>query len=469
MSIRDLFVTELAVINLGVPSFYEDLLRQGQPVIQVDWKPPAGGNQEMVAALEKLETVREKIEAGNREAFQRLSEAHPYLEGIGTARDLIPGLGERMLLHAGPPISWEHMSGPVRGAIIGAILYESWAQSPQDAEELAASGGIAFSPAHEHNAVGPMAGIISPSMPVFIIHNRTHGNYAYCTLNEGLGKVLRFGAFGPDVLERLKWMAEELAPALKKALQLSDGIDLKSLMAQMLHMGDEGHNRNKAGTSLFYRIVAPLLLKTDLAPKTVRRCLEFIDSNDHFFLNLSMPACKAMLDAAVGVEYSTLVTTMTRNGTDFGLRVAGTGNHWFTAPANYVEGLLFPGFTPQDANPDLGDSAITETCGLGGFAMAAAPAIVQFVGGTASMALEFSNLMYQITYGENPVFTIPALNFRGTPTGIDVRQVVELGLLPVINTGIAHREAGIGQVGAGLVRPPMACFEKALSALAESI
>ncbi|MHB1405705.1 MAG: YlbE family protein [Desulfitobacteriaceae bacterium] len=468
MSIRELFATELAVINLGVPSFYEELLVQGRPVIQVDWKPPAGGNSELVAALEKLEAVRDKVEAGNREAFQRLSEAHPYLEGIGIARDLIPGLGERMLLHAGPPITWERMSGPVRGAVIGAILYEGWAQLPEEAEKLAASGGIAFSPAHEHDAVGPMAGIVSPSMPVFIIHNRTHGNYAYCTLNEGLGKVLRFGAFSPDVLERLKWMAEELAPALKKALEHSAGIDLKSLMAQMLHMGDEGHNRNKSGTSLLFRIIAPLLLKTDVDPQTVRRCLEFIDSNDHFFLNLSMPACKAMLDAAVGVENSTLVTTMTRNGTDFGIRVAGTGGRWFTAPANYVEGLLFPGFTQQDANPDLGDSAITETCGVGGFAMAAAPAIVQFVGGTASMALEFSNLMYQITYGENAVFTIPALNFRGTPTGIDVRQVVELGILPVINTGIAHREAGIGQVGAGLVRPPMACFEKALVALAES-
>ena len=468
MSIRELFATELAVINVGVPSFYEELLVQGRPVIQVDWKPPAGGNPELVTALEKLEAVRDKVEAGNREAFQRLSEAHPYLEGIGIARDLIPGLGERMLLHAGPPITWERMSGPVRGAVIGAILYEGWAQLPEEAEKLAASGGIAFSPAHEHDAVGPMAGIVSPSMPVFIIHNRTHGNYAYCTLNEGLGKVLRFGAFSPDVLERLKWMAEELAPALKKALEHSAGIDLKSLMAQMLHMGDEGHNRNKSGTSLLFRIIAPLLLKTDVDPQTVRRCLEFIDSNDHFFLNLSMPACKAMLDAAVGVENSTLVTTMTRNGTDFGIRVAGTGGRWFTAPANYVEGLLFPGFTQQDANPDLGDSAITETCGVGGFAMAAAPAIVQFVGGTASMALEFSNLMYQITYGENAVFTIPALNFRGTPTGIDVRQVVELGILPLINTGIAHREAGIGQVGAGLVRPPMACFEKALVALAES-
>lgn len=469
MGISELFRETLSVVNIGVPIFAEDLEKQGHAVIRVDWMPPAGGRPELLAALEKLERFNDQIEAANRHVFQIINEAHPFLEGIGIAREVIPGMGERMLLHAGPPIDWERMSGPVRGAVMGAILYEGWTKTPQEAEEMAASGEITYSPCHEHDAVGPMAGIISPSMPVYIIHNRVHGNFAYCTLNEGLGKVLRFGAYSPEVIDRLKWMAEALAPTLGKAIDLSGGIDLKGIIAQMLHMGDEAHNRNKSGTSLFIRKIAPFMLETDVERKVVRECLAFLDSNDHSFLNLSMPACKAVLDAGNGVPYSTLVTTMSRNGTDFGIRVSGTGTTWFTGPANYVEGLLFPGYTAKDANPDLGDSAITETAGIGGFAMAAAPAIVQFVGGSAADALAYSKLMYQITYGQNSMYTIPALDFRGTPTGIDVRKVIELGILPNINTGIAHKEPGIGQVGAGLVKPPQVCFEKALFALVESL
>lgn len=469
MAISELFAKKLAVVNVGVPLFYNDLQNLGQDVVNLEWAPPAGGNAQLVAALEKLEEVKDKVEEANNEAFKRINEAHPYLEGMGKAIDVIPGMGERMLLHAGPPITWERMSGPVRGAVIGAILYEDWAKTPAEAEILASSEQITFNPCHEHNTVGPMAGLVSPSMPVFIIKNRTHGNYAYATMNEGLGKVLRFGANGPEVIQRLKWMETELYPTLKTAVEMSGGIDLKVLIAQMLHMGDEAHNRNKSGTSMFFRIIAPLMLKSAIDRDTVRRCLEFIDSNDHFFLNLSMPTCKAVLDSAVGIPYSTLVTTMCRNGTDFGIRVAGTDREWFTAPANYVEGLLFPGFTAKDANPDLGDSAITETAGIGGFAMAAAPAIVQFVGGSAQDALEYSKTMYQITHGQNSMYTIPALDFRGTATGIDISKVIDLGILPIINTGIAHKDAGVGQVGAGLVNPPKECFEKALLALVATI
>lgn len=470
MAVSELFVKKLAVINVGVPLFYNDLLKQGVEVVNLEWKPPAGGNIQLIAALDQLDKAEDKVAEGNAEAFKRMNEAQPYLEGMGQAKEVIPGMGERMLLHAGPALGWARMSGPVRGAVLGAILYEGWADTPEEAEKMAASEGlITYSPCHEHDTVGPMAGLVSPSMPVFIIKNRTHGNVAYATMNEGLGKVLRFGAYSPEVLSRLKWMEQELYPTLKKGIELSGGIDLKSIIAQMLHMGDEAHNRNKSGTSMFFRIMAPLLLKTEVKREVVRRCLEFIDSNDHFFLNLSMPTCKAVLDTAVGIPNSTLVTTMTRNGTDFGIRVAGTGREWFTAPANYVEGLLFPGFTANDCNPDLGDSAITETSGIGGFAMAAAPAIAQFVGGSAADALQFSKQMYLITQGANSMYTIPSLDFKGTATGIDVRKVIDLGILPIINTGIAHKEAGVGQVGAGLVRPPMECFEKALLALAFNI
>ncbi|MGB9662349.1 MAG: DUF1116 domain-containing protein [Moorellaceae bacterium] len=456
---------QLKVINLGSEVFARSMQAQGATVYRVRWEPPARGQIELIKILDKL-SEREDIDEANRIALDRYNSAQPVLVGIGKAKDVIPGLGERMLLHAGPPITWEKMSGPLRGAIIGALLYEGWATSVEEAEKLAASGEIDYSPCHEHSSVGPMAGVVSPSMPVFIVENKTHGNRAYCTLNEGLGKVLRYGAYSREVLDRLHWMAEVLAPVLQKTLELAGGLDLKSLIAQALHMGDEVHNRNKAATSLFVRAIAPHILETGYPLSDLRQVLEFINGNDHFFLNLSMPAAKAMLDAAHGIPKSTVVTVMARNGTEFGIKVSGLGDRWFTGPAQRVQGLYFPGFTENDANPDIGDSAITETAGLGGFAMAAALPIVQFVGGTPEDALNFSRKMYSITVEENKFFTIPVLGFRGTATGIDLRKVVETGILPQINTGIAHKEPGIGQVGAGLVNPPWECFEKALLAFA---
>ncbi|WP_312422266.1 DUF1116 domain-containing protein [Anaerospora hongkongensis] len=465
-SLDSLFSDKLAIITIGAETFKADLESQGATVLQLDWKPPAGGNKELMAALDTLSNC-EKIEEANTRALAAIINSRPVLVDIETAINVIPGMTQNTILHAGPPVVWENMAGPMKGAVIGALLYEGMAQSEEEAAQLAASGQISFAPCHEHNAVGPMAGILSASMPVQVIENKTHGNFAYCTLNEGLGKVLRYGAYSKEVIDRLKWIETELGPVLKKAIQLSGGIDIRSLIAQAIHMGDECHNRNKAGTSMFIRAIMPYLLRTGADPEAIVRVVEFINSNDHFFLNLSMPACKAALDAAHGIENSTVVTTMCRNGVEFGIRVSGCpGNTWFTGPAQMIEGLLFPGFTAEDANPDIGDSAITETCGIGGFAMGGAPAIVQFVGGTVEDALGYSQKMYEITLEENQNYSIPNLNFRGTATGIDVRKVIASGILPVINTGMAHKEAGIGQVGAGVVRPPAECFEKAILALA---
>jgi len=305
-------------------------------------------------------------------------------------------------------------------------------------------------------------------MPVFILENMAFGNRAFATQNEGLGKVLRYGGMGEEVYRRLRWMQDELYPVLDRALQaLPDGIDIKSLIAQALHMGDEGHNRNRAGTSLFVRAIGPALARTCRDGDAQARVLEFINGNDHFFLNLSMPAGKAALEPAEGVDGCSLVTVMARNGTDFGIRLSCLPERWFTAPAGMVEGLYFPGFTAADANPDIGDSTITETAGYGGFAMAAAPAITQFVGGTPSLAMDATLEMYEITFDEHDGFTIPALDFRGTPLGIDVRLVRETGILPRLNTGIAHREPGVGMVGAGILRAPQGCFDQAFDALAE--
>ncbi len=407
------------------------------------------------------------IQEANAKAIAAIQAAQPVLKGIDTAINVVPGMKKNLILHAGPPITWEKMSGPMRGAVMGGLIYEGLAKTPEEAEKLASSSQIEYSPWHEHDGVGPMAGVATSSMPVWIVENKTNGRKTFCTLNEGLGKVLRYGAFSQEVIDRLKWIETILAPVLKSAIQLVGEINLKNMIAQALQMGDEVHNRNKAATSLLIRELAPAIVKTDFATADKAKVLEFMHSNDHFFLNLSMPACKAILQAAEWIEGSTIVTTMARNGTEFGIRIAGLKDRWFTGPALIVKGLLFPGFTEEDCNPDIGDSAITETTGLGGFAMASAPAIVKFVGGSVNDAMNFTRKMYEITDSESQAFQVPAMDFRGTPTGINLLKVCEKNIAPQINTGIAHKKAGVGQVGAGLVNPPMKCFEDALEAYVE--
>jgi hypothetical protein len=407
------------------------------------------------------------IEKANQEAVERMMSARPILKGISIARDVIPGMKENLILHAGPPIEWERMSGPLRGAVIGALIFEGLAGDEDQAVSMVKSGEIAFSPCHHHHAVGPMAGVTSASMAVYEIENITHGNWAYSTLNEGYGKVLRYGAYAEEVIEKLHWMNDVLAKVLAEALSMGEGLDLRALLAESLHMGDEGHNRNKAGSLLFLKNLSPLIARVTKDDAVEAEVLQFIGDNALSVLNPVMAACKAMADAAHGVEGSTVVTAMARNGTDFGIRVSGLGEEWYTAPAEIPDGLYFPGFTSEDANPDIGDSTITETAGIGAFAMAAAPAIVTFISGTPQDALNATLEMYEITVAEHQHFTIPPLDFRGTPTGIDIRKVVELELPPRVNTGIAHKEPGIGQVGAGLVRPPMQIFKDAIMAYAK--
>jgi hypothetical protein len=463
-----LFPDGVRAVNVGLEMFAGPPAAAGASVVALDWRPPAEGDRALGLLLARLEDdpddpIGRRVSAANAKAVERLLAAQPMLVDVRPARDAL-GLGHGQLLHSGPPIGWERMCGPVQGAVIGAILFEGWASTADDAAALAASGEIDVSPCHHHAAVGPMAGVISPSMPVVVVENAAGGTLAHATLNEGLGKVLRFGAYDEPVLTRLRWFANVLGPALSAALRAGGPIDLRSLTGQALQMGDEGHNRNIAGTSLFTRSIAPALVRT-AEPAVATAVLEFLRGNDHFFLNLSMAACKSALDAAHGIDDSTVVTVMARNGVDFGVRLSGTGDTWFTEPVGVPDGLYFPGYSAEDANPDLGDSAITETFGIGGFAMAAAPAIVRFVGGSAADALEFTRLMGRITLAPNPSYQLPPLGFIGTPTGIDARRVVDSGIAPVINTGIAHRQAGVGQIGAGIARAPLACFGAALVGL----
>ncbi len=407
------------------------------------------------------------IDSANATAVERIIEARPVLTGLGRALDLVPGMHENLLLHAGPPIAWEQASGPLRGALIGALIFEGRAGDEEEAERLIVSGEVRLSPCHHHNSVGPMAGVISPSMAVYEVENKTHGNRAYSNLNEGYGKVLRYGAYSEEVQARLRWMHEVMAPVLGAAIEACSGLDIRALLAEALHMGDEGHNRNKAGSILYTRQLAPHIAKAAPDPATAADVIEALGENALSVLNPVMAACKAMADAGHEVEQSTIVTTMARNGTEFGIRVSGLGGRWFTSSCPQPVGLYFPGFSAEDGNPDIGDSTITETAGIGAFAMAAAPAIVTFVSGTPQDALNATLEMYEITAAEHTSFTIPQLDFRGTPVGIDLRAVVETGITPRVNTGIAHREAGVGQIGAGLVRPPLDLFTEALLTFAE--
>jgi hypothetical protein len=458
---------ELSVVSSGAALFADDLAEQGVEVERVDWRPPADGELELGGLLGRLWDPA--IDAANQTALRRVLDAQQVLVDVRPAGEVVPGLERDMILHAGPPIEWERLTAPVRAAAVGAILHEGLASDAESAERMAARGDVRFEPCHHHQTVGPMAGMTTYSMPVLIVENRAAGNQSYSILNEGLGRVLRYGGLGPEVLERLDWMRRILGPAMGEALRrMPEGIDLRALIAQALHMGDECHNRNRAASALLIKFLAPRIAELDSLDATERRrVLEFAAGNEHFFLNVGMAACKAALDAAHGVPNSSLVTVMARNGTDFGIRVSGLGEQWFTGPSQTPRGLYFAGHNADDASPDMGDSAITETGGLGGFAMAAAPAIVQFIGGVPQDAIEHSRRMYEITVGESETYTLPILNFRGTPTGVDIRLVLQTGVLPQINTGIASRRAGIGQIGAGLVNPPMDCFASAVRAFSE--
>ena len=412
-------------------------------------------------------SLGDTIRKANSEAVKRILEAEPVLVDVVKASEVIPDLEERMILHAGPPIDWDRMCGPMRGAVAGIAVFEGWAEDLSEAENLAESGAFKLRPNHDYGAVGPMTGMTTLSQPVLVVENRSSGNRAYCTINEGLGKVMRFGGNDASVIKRLGWLRDKLGPAMGAALRSESGIELKPLVARGLTMGDEMHQRNLGCSSLLLRTLAPGLSRNVDDRAELSEILAFIGSNDQFFLNVAMVLGKAIMDPVRNIEGSSVVTAMSRNGTDFGIRVSGLGEEWFTAPVEMPEGLYFPGFSAEDANPDMGDSTIVETIGLGGFAMAASPAVAGFVGaGTPSSAADFTRIMGEITLAKNPEWTIPALDYQGVPTGIDIRLVVETGIAPTINTGIAHRKPGIGQVGAGVVKAPLACFEKALRALA---
>ena len=464
-----------AVLNIGIDGFNRSVAANGGTLMNVDWRPPGNADPLLAWQLARL-MADARVAAANAQATQRIIQSRPMWQDIVLRADSVwPQMKDaRLLLHAGPPVAWDAMCGPMHGAMVGAVLYEGWARTPQQAQQMLARGEIEFAQCHDFGAVGPMTGIISASMPLIEVRDATHGNLAYSNLNEGIGRCLRFGANGPDVLQRLKWIAAVLAPVLKAAVRTgfdhSGGIDLKAIQSQALLMGDEVHSRNAASTALFFmQIGVPLAAPSGhrLAQDHVHQALDFVARNSQFFLNFSMVSCKAIMDAAHGIAHSTVVTATARNGTETGVRVSGMGSQWFTAPSELPQGLFFPGFKQSDACPDIGDSAIAETAGFGGCSFAASPALTLLAGGTVADAVRYSREMLEISVTTNPALSLPALDFAGAPCGIDVCKVVDTGIRPLLTTGIAHKQAGVGQIGAGIVRVPMDCYVKALGVIAE--
>jgi uncharacterized protein DUF1116 len=457
----ELLRREPQVISAGLSLLADAAAQQGARVTRVDWAPPLPGTEADLATV----LADPRRAAANALAVERLLSSRAYLVDVRPAGTAL-GLGRGEFLHAGPPITWDRASGPLRGALTGAALFEGYDIDVEAANDESDLGIISLQPCHQRAAVGPMAGVVSPSMWMFVLADQAGEHRVYCSLNEGLGKVLRYGAYSAGVIDRLHWMSRVLGPLLQAAIRRQGPLDVTAILTQLVQMGDEAHNRNRAGTLMLLRDLLPAMVESGFASADIADAVRFIGGNDHFFLNLAMPACKLALDAARDLPGSTLVVAMARNGTDFGIQTSGTGDQWFTAPALVPQGLFLAGYGPGDANPDIGDSAITETGGLGGFAMAAAPAIVKLVGGTVASALASTRRMREITLAEHPLFQIPALDFRGTPVGIDVTLVARTGILPQINTGMAGRLAGTGQVGAGLVTPPAEIFPAALAELA---
>ena len=466
-----------SVLNIGIDGFNDSISQHGGRVDHLFWRPPGNADPALAWDLARL-MGDPRITAANQEVTQRIIQSRPMWEDIALRADSVwPEMkGSRLLLHAGPPATWAQMCGPMQGAMIGAVLYEGWAQTAAQAQNMLESRDIEFAQCHDFKAVGPMTGIISASMPLIVVRDATHGNLAYTNINEGIGRCLRFGANGPDVLQRLKWFETVLAPVLKAGVRhttdKTGGIDLKAIQSQALLMGDEVHSRNAASTALFFMALAvPLaaLAGTHQGPPPdhIHQTLDFVAKTSQFFLNYSMVSCKATMDAAHGVAFSSVVTATARNGSETGLRISGLGQQWFTAKSDLPQGLFFPGFKQEDACPDIGDSAITETAGFGGCSFAASPALTLLAGGSVSDAVRYSQEMYEITVTKNPALSLPALDFAGAPCGIDVRKVIDTGIRPVVTTGIAHKQAGVGQIGAGIVRVPMACYVAALAAMAQ--
>ena len=455
---------EVEVVNLGLPLFADAVHDQGRPAAHVDWRPPADGEPELVRVLTRLYGKRSAaIDEANAEVVRRLDQGVPVLVGIGRAGADVPGVGERTIMHCGPRIGWDDVCDPLRRSVRAAVMAEGWADGPDAAEQLMRSGEVELEPANLHDAVVPMASAIGPSAPVFVVENPQGGTRAFSAINQGPGEVPWFGRETPAAVERLVFLREVAGPLLRECLAGAGPIDVFALAAQGLQMGDDLHMRTQATTNLFVRAILPQLVALE-APRR-GDLAHFLAGNHLFFLNLAMAAAKSLTLWAQQVPGSSLITTMARNGTTYGIRLSGSDEWFITASPPVGNAMYYSGYGPEQAAPDIGDSAVLELIGLGGSAAAASPAVAAFVGGTMADAIATTEEVDRIAAGRSTRFKLPTLEYRGTPMGIDVRKVVELGITPKVNTGILHASEGTGQVGAGVAEAPIACFRQALLAL----
>ncbi len=453
----------IRVVNVGLDLLADSIRRQGHEIVTVDWRIPAAGEDQIIQVLKRLlGRHAERIDAANAEVFRRLDTASPTLNGVKTALDVLPAMTDRTILHPGPPLEWSEFCDPLRRSVRAAAMAEGWARNPDEAEKLVASGGVALDSANHLDTVVPMATAIGPSSPLFEVG---FDNYkSYSPINQGPGKTAWFGVDEPEAVERLVWLAEVAGPILGAAIRSAGPIDVFAMVSQGLHMGDDLHMRTQATGNLLLRHLFGDLVET--APGGLAEFARFWSANHLFFLNIAMAAAKATTTWAAEVPDSSVVVAMTRNGTTFGIRVTGAGDEWFVAPAPPVQhAMYYPGFGPETSAPDIGDSAVLELIGLGGPAAAAAPAVAAFVGGTMADARAVTEQISHISVGRSSRFTIPTLDYAGTPVGVDIRKVVELQITPSVNTGILHKTDGTGQVGAGVAVAPIDVFRDALVAL----
>ena len=460
---------EVRVVNIGLPLFEEAIRDQGVNVVGVDWRIPAAGNDRVIAALARLLGPQAAaIDSANEEVVRRLNDGVPILQAIEQAADVVPGIGDRTVLHCGPAIDWSEMCDPLRRSVQAAIVAEGWTTNVADAAAAVASGDVALAPANEHRTVVPMATAIGPSAPVYVVANEAGSTEAYAPINQGSGQVAWFGVDTDEAIERLRFIRDSVGPVLAGAIASMDPIDTFSLASQGVPMGDDVHMRTQATTNLFLRDLLPHLVRSP--HPAAGEVASFLSGNHLMFLNIAMASAKALTLWAGEVPGSSIVTTMSRNGTAYGIRLSGNDEQWFLAPSPPVQdALYYPGQGPETSAPDIGDSAVLELVGLGGPAAANSPAVAGFLGGRMTDAIAATRNMQRICAGESGRFRLPILDNVGTPVGVDVRRVVESGVTPAVNTGIVHASDGSGQVGAGVAWAPIECFVDALLELDRSL
>jgi hypothetical protein len=390
----------------------------------------------------------------NALALDRIIRTEPVLTGLARASDALK-LTQHELGHAGPPFeSTAAIPRMMLNALAGAAVHERWAGDIAQARTMIFEGSIRLRANHDLGTVSPMAGIVRPNQMLLRVENRAGSGITYATLAESGRQALRFGVYDEAVAAGLRWLDDTLAPALARALPKA-GLPVLPLVADGVALGDDVHQRNIGGMMAFIRAM----------PELDAACRAWLFANPQHFLNYAMASAKLALDQADGVVGSSIVTAIARNGVDCGIRVAGAGKQWFTAPAVIPVGGFFPPFTWRDAQADLGDSSIVEAYGLGGAIAHASPEIARTMGRDWDEAIEAGRAARKFFIGRHPLIAPALCGNEGAGLGLDAARVVRAQRPLRIHTGIGHSDGQTGWVGVGVAEAPVACFAAAIAAL----